>query len=104
MPRYLLSFGEWEVLCIERERAQAGDLLFIKNKKREKWVAHVGLILGVDRIFHCSREIGAAKVESDQSFFSMYEQRLTLLEMACYIDPRNKRLRDKYQNNFLDVY
>ncbi|NNM44050.1 MAG: C40 family peptidase [Chlamydiae bacterium] len=104
MPRHLLSFGEWQALCIERERAQVGDLLFVKNKKREKWLSHVGLILGIDRIFHCSKEIGTARVESDQSFFSMYEQRLTLLEMACYIDVRNKRLRDKHQSAFLDAY
>ncbi len=104
MPRYLLSFGQWEAFCIERERAQVGDLVFVKNIKGQKGIAHVGLILGVDRIFHCSKENGTATIESDQRFFSMYEQRLTLLEMVCYIDSRNTRLRDKHQNNFIDVY
>ena len=101
MPRRLLHFGKWIPLEIERKDARCGDLLFVKNRKHKKLLSHVAMIVGVDRIFHCCPSFGTAIIQSDDAFFSLYKQKLTLKKMLCYIDPRNTKLREAQKGIFI---
>lgn len=101
MPRQLLSFSEWRSLKIEMKDVQCGDLLFVRNKKNEKLLSHIALVVEVDRIFHCCPSLGTAVVQSKDEFFSLYEQKLNFKEMVRYIDPRNKKLRKDQNGIFI---
>lgn len=101
MPRQLQSFSAWRPLKIEIRDARCGDIVFAKNKENEKLLSHVALIIGVDRIFHCSPKFGTAVVQSEKEFFSGYEQKLNFRKMVCYIDPRNKKLREQYAGKYI---
>ncbi|MBX3720001.1 MAG: C40 family peptidase [Parachlamydiales bacterium] len=103
MPRRLLSYGEWRAMKIDLKDARCGDLLFVKNRGREKLVSHVAMVLETDRIFHCCLAAGTAVVQSETEFFSLYEQRLDFVKMIRYIDPRNRELRDLHQGVFMQV-
>jgi hypothetical protein len=101
MPRQLLSFSEWNALKIEINEAQCGDILFVRNKKNEKLLSHIAVIIEVDKIFHCCPYFGTAVIQSRDDFFSLYEQKLNFKEMARYIDPRNKKLRKDQKGIFI---
>lgn len=101
MPRQLLSFGEWRALKIEMRNVQCGDILFVRNKRNEKLLSHIALIIEVDKVFHCSPSSGTAVIESRNEFFSLYEQKLNFKEMICYIDPRNQKLRADQKGTFI---
>lgn len=103
MPRRMLSYSEWRAVKIDIKDARCGDLLFVKNKEREKLVSHVAMVIEVDKIFHCCVKAGTAIVQSEAEFFSLYEQRLDFREMVRYIDPRNRELRDLHQGVFMRV-
>ena len=58
MPRLLLSFSNWRVLRIDIKDVRCGDILFVRNKKNEKLLSHIALVIGVDKIFHCCPSLG----------------------------------------------
>ena len=101
MPRQLLSFGEWRALQVEMNDVRCGDILFVRNKRNEKLLSHIALIIEVDKVFHCCPSSGTAVIESRNEFFSLYEQKLNFKEMICYIDPRNQKLRDAQKGIFI---
>jgi cell wall-associated NlpC family hydrolase len=103
MPRRLLSYGEWRAIKIDLKDARCGDLLFVKYRGREKLVSHVAMVLETDKIFHCCLAAGTAVVQSEEEFFSLYEQRLNFVKMIRYIDPRNRELRDLHQGIFMQA-
>lgn len=90
MPREFFSSSQWRLLCIEREEAKYGDILFVGKKKGDGLISHVALIHDVDRIFHCSRGLGTAAIQTDDEFFSAYEQRFDFKEMIQYSDIRSR--------------
>jgi hypothetical protein len=101
MPRQLLSFSEWRPLKIDTRDARCGDILFVRNKEREKLLSHAALIIEIDKIFHCCPKSGTAIIQSKDEFFSLYEQRLGFKQMVRYIDPRNKQLREDHKGMFI---
>ena len=101
MPRHLLRSRQWVPLQIDRKEARCGDLLFVKNRRNQKLLSHVAMIVGENHIFHCSPSKGTAVIESDNAFFSLYEQKLQFKKMVCYIDPRNIKLREKHKGIFI---
>ncbi|MBS0653074.1 MAG: C40 family peptidase [Verrucomicrobia bacterium] len=101
MPRRLLSYSEWRAVKIDIKDAKCGDLLFVKSREREKLVSHVAMVIETDKIFHCCLNAGTAIVQSEEEFFSLYEQRLDFVKMIRYIDPRNRELRDLHQGIFM---
>ena len=95
MPRHLFVKSEWKSLMVPIEEIQCGDLLFVKNRENEKLLSHIALVMEVDRIFHCCPKFGTAVIQSNEDFFSLYEQRLNFKKMIRYIDPRNVKLREE---------
>lgn len=104
MPRWLFFLSEWKVVKIDIKDAKCGDILFVKNKRNEKWLSHIALVIEVDRIFHCSPVFGTAVIQSNDEFFSLYEQKLNFKDMIRYIDPRNKALRESHKERFISNY
>ena len=101
MPKRLMSYGEWRLLKIDVKDAKCGDLLFVRNKNREKLLSHVAVFLEADRIFHCCAGYGTAVIQSSKEFFSQYEQVLNFQKMIRYIDTRNKDLRTAQNGSFI---
>ena len=101
MPRNLFFSSNWKALKINIEDALCGDILFVKNKERIKLLSHAALILGNNQFFHCSPILNTAAIQSKDDFFSFYEQKLNLIKMLHYIDPRNKEMREKNQGIFI---
>lgn len=96
MPRQLLSCSRWRALRINSKDMKCGDLLFVKNRENERLISHVALFIDVDKIFHCYQRLGTAATQSEEKFFSLYEQKLEFRKMARYIDARNQELREKH--------
>ena len=103
MPRQLVSCGNWRCIEIPIEDIQCGDLLFTKNKSAPKLLSHVALAIKTNQIFHCCPSIGTAIIQSEEEFFSLYEQRLNFEQMIRYIDPRNKVLRSMHKGIFIPL-
>lgn len=102
LPRSLSFTSQWRPLLIERKDARAGDILFVKSRKQERFISHVAMILGADKIFHCAMKPKTAMIESDYAFFSIYEQRKdSFIDTMRYIDRRNEKLRDEHKGAFI---
>ena len=86
---------------IAMDDVRCGDVLFVRNKQNIKLLSHIALVIEVDKIFHCCPQFGTAVVQSQQEFFSLYEQALNFQKMVRYIDPRNRALRDEHKEVFI---
>lgn len=93
MPRRLHASDQWKFMQVSSDELQCGDLIFLKNKNHRKLLGHIVFALGNDQIFHCSRSLGKARIETLEECFEAYEQRLSPEKALCYIDPRDKLLR-----------
>jgi cell wall-associated NlpC family hydrolase len=101
MPRALVAYSEWKFLKINIKDAKTGDVLFVKNKKNEKLLSHIAIMIEADKIFHCSHLFGTAIIQSKEDFFALYEQKLNFKKMVSYIDSRNKKLREEQKGIFI---
>lgn len=101
MPRLLCSLGQWRVLQIEMGEARCGDILFVKDRSKQRLISHAALVIGVNQIFHNSKLFGTARIQPADDFFALYEQRLRFQKMIRYIDFRNERLRVEQGGIFL---
>lgn len=102
MPRELLKKAACHPIRVKSSQIKCGDIIFCRSKTRPKLVSHVAVALDVDKIFHCNFDLGTAVVQSQEDFFSRYMQELNFRQMARYIDPRNKPLREQYKGIFID--
>lgn len=100
MPRLLASSG-WELHVIDTTEMKSGDLIFLKCKEESRLIVHAALVLSVDKIFHCRRDIGAV-VESVDRVFEVYEQQIWK-DQLVYIDFRNEELRKEHDGCYLKV-
>ncbi len=100
MPRQLRSSG-WDFHVVDIAELRSGDLLFLKRKEEPRLIIHAALVLSVDRIVHCKRDIGIV-LESIDSVFEVYEQQIHE-DQLIYIDYRNEGLREKYGGCYLEV-
>ncbi len=101
MPRQLVTFSQWKILKIDMNDAKCGDILFVRNKKNEKLLSHIAVVIEVNKIFHCCPTFGTAVIQSRDDFFALYEQKLNFKQMLRYIDPRNKKLREDQKGSFI---
>lgn len=92
MPRVFFRSDQWKLFYIDRSQAEYGDVLFVGARDGERLISHAALIVDVDKIFHCSSKAGTAVIQTDEEFFSHYEQRFNLMQMVSYVDPRNRDL------------
>ena len=93
MPRRLNATDEWQFMQVSSNDLQCGDLIFLKNKRHRKLLGHIVFALGNDQIFHCSRTLGKARIETLNKCFETYEQALSPDKALRYIDPRDKEQR-----------
>jgi cell wall-associated NlpC family hydrolase len=101
VPRNLTLRGEWKVLKVDIEDVKCGDILFVGNVNHKKLISHVALFLEKNQIFHCSMDLGTAQVQSENTFFATYEQKLNFRKMVRYIDRRNEALRNAHGGAFI---
>jgi len=101
MPRALFSSSKWRLLSVPKDELKCGDLIFLTTQAKAKLLGHIVFALGNGRVFHCNFRRGTAHTESIDECLTSYEQRLSARESLRYIDPRDKKLRDKNKGKFI---
>ncbi len=91
MPRALFALDNWRFLQVERKEARCGDIIFVKSKRSKREITHMAIVVDAHWIFHCSRRLNGAAFESNRSFFSSYEQKLSAAGMLKNTDPRSAK-------------
>ena len=89
MPRSLASQG-WKILQTDLSQIEAGDLIFLGDRKRK--IAHVALALSDGEAFHCSWKKNGA-IESWEDLFSRYRLPKDPSTLMNYVDRRAINLK-----------
>lgn len=66
---YALSLKEWKILSVSQDCLRAGDLIFAGLN--EKTIHHVAIVIGKEKIFHCTKKDNAC-VDTVMAFFHKY--------------------------------
>ena len=97
MPRILVNRFSWQILCVQIEDLQEGDLIFLKDRAFKRLITHVAWF-STGMFHHVNRR--GLNSESHEELMERYEQPFDGDKLTRYIDRRNSLCRYVHQGIF----